>query len=96
MGAIKDLIIKAANGEKCEPYTVEVRGLETVRELGYDDGQLDDFCAELCKLLEGLTGYRAPYLQEVMDELIEDAMDMYGSPISGITKTMAVALDLDI
>ena len=51
---------------------------------------------ELCKLLEGLTGYRAPFLQEVMDEQIEDAMDMYGSPISGITNTLAVALELDI
>ena len=96
MGAMKDLIIAAVNGETYEPYTIEVRELETVREVGYDDEQLEGFCAELCKLLEGLTGYRAPFLQEVMDEQIEDAMDMYGSPISGITNTLAVALELDI
>ena len=73
-------------------FTIEP---DCVREIGYDPDTLDTFCDELCKALEKCTGYSAEWLRKEMNDQIEDAIDVYGSPICGISDVMMVALELD-
>lgn len=76
--------------QNAEPYTVEVKETRD-----YTDEELQAFTHRLCAALEKLTGYQREFLHEEMVEQMEEASELYGSPINGITHTLTCALELD-